>query len=132
MSFLATNALASSSTTNTKNHPSNIKPTADQNLNLNLQNRTKTPADKHLWNIATCNIRGLSEKTKRDLWLQYGKKHNWNIVISTETDGSHHHSKHWKSDYYKSWWSYGTNNLGQGVGISLENNLAKRTFKIQE
>ena len=130
MSYPSINSLASSSKTNTKDYPSNIIPTT--NHNINLENRTISLADKHHWNIATCNIRGLSENTKRDLWFQYGKEHNWNIVISTETDGSHYHSKYWKSDFYKSWWSHGTNNLGQGVGISLENNLAKRTFKIQE
>ena len=110
--------------------PLNIQPTTEYN---NKSKNEMTPTEnKYHWNIATCNIRGLSEFTKRELWFQYGKEQNWNIIITTEMDGSHHHSKYWKSKFYKSWWSHGTKNLGQGIGISLENNLATRTFKIQE
>jgi exonuclease III len=105
----------------------NIAPLNTQTLNISNSN-----SDNHFWLIATCNLRGLSQQTKRDLWFQYCHNKNWDIIISTETDDSHQQSTYWKSNHYQSWWSHGTNNLGQGLGISLKSNLAKHTFKIQE
>ena len=86
--------------------------------------------DKHLWTIATCNMRGLSNKIKRDLWFQYSHDKNWDILISTETDGNSSQSAFWKSNLFQTWWTHGPNKLGQGIGISINNKLATRVFKV--
>src|SRR3954470_13742597 len=57
------------------------------------------------WTIATRNVRGLTEKIKRELWFQYCYQQNWDIVVSTETNGTTQSSKFWNTPNYKSWWS---------------------------
>src|SRR5271170_3845852 len=113
-------------------------PSSSSSSNINNLFNTQTTntlpytSDNYSWSIATCNLRGFSQQSKRDLWFQYCHNKNWDIIISTETNGTHSQSTHWKFNHYQSWWSYGTNNLGQGLDISLKSNLAKHTFKIQE
>jgi exonuclease III len=104
----------------------NTLPTS-QNLQ-NPQNISST-MDEHIWTISTCNLRELSNKTKRDLWFQYSHDNNWDIIISTETDGNLTQSNFWKSQFFKTWWTHGSNKLGQGIGISLSPKLAPRVFK---
>src|SRR4051812_46460423 len=84
------------------------------------------------WTIATRNVRGLTEKTKRKLWFQYCHQQNWDIVVSTETNGTTQSSKFWNTPNYKSWWSHGSNKIRQGICLSLIHNLAQRVFKVQE
>src|SRR4051812_45712281 len=55
----------------------NIQPLSNMSNN-NLQTIS-------YWTIATRNVRGLTEKTKRELWFQYCHQQNWDIVVSTVT-----------------------------------------------
>src|SRR4051812_30788782 len=127
------------------NTPSNqLQPQAGPlNLHINtlLTQHNKQPLSNlsnnnlqttNYWTIATRNVRGLTEKTKRELWFQYCYQQNWDIVVSTETNGTTQSSKFWNTPNYKSWWSHGLNKIGQGICLSLTHNLAQRVFKVQE
>jgi hypothetical protein len=115
---------------------SNVKSHTINSLNFTTPStsqisfNTSEITDKHLWTIATCNMRGLSNKIKRDLWFQYSHDKNWDILISTETDGNSSQSAFWKSNLFQTWWTHGPNKLGQEIGISINNKLATRVFKV--
>ena len=55
------------------------------------------------WTIATRNIQGIVDTTKRDLWFQYCNQQHWDIIITTETNGTTTASHSWKTPNYKTW-----------------------------
>ena len=125
------NQVSSSSNSSTFNSDSSIFNYFNSSSPLTSQtsHNLSSITNEHLWTITTCNLRGLSNKTKRDLWFQYSHNNNWDIIISTETDGNSIQSEFWKSQFYQTWWTHGPNKLGQGIGISLNTKLASRVFK---
>jgi len=85
-----------------------------------------------LWNIITINTRGLQDTCKRELWFNFLALQSYHIIVHTETNSKTHDTLTWKIPNFKSWWhNCDSQTIGQGIGISLANNLADRVFKTQ-
>lgn len=106
-----------------KNHQ---KTTTIENISTETGNYIQTPT----WTVETRNIRGLVEDSKRNLWFNTWSDNKWDIIISTETNGNSQQTKFWNTSNYQCWWTTTDQNIGQGTGIALTTNLAKRVFKI--
>jgi hypothetical protein len=84
----------------------------------------------HLWEIATINTQGLNDAAKRELWFTYLQSSNFQIIVHTETNSKFSETHHWQIPQFKSWWcSDESQNLGQGIGISICTQLSHRVFK---
>jgi exonuclease III len=85
-----------------------------------------------LWNIITINTRGLQDTCKRETWFTYLASQTYHIIVHTETNSKTHDAFTWKISNFKSWWhNCESQTVGQGIGISITNNLADRVFKVQ-
>jgi exonuclease III len=117
--------------TNEEPSSSNIKvetPLSPPSFNYIQQINTHNP----IWKIATHNVRGFTTNTiKQQAWFEFCKSQNWDIIITTETNGTENDSKNWKHKSYKSYWTHSeSQTIGHGIGISLTPALAHRIFKI--
>jgi len=90
------------------------------------------PTDNQ-WHIITTNTHGLSQLHKRTLWFTYLSLSKFHIIVHTETNSTSQTTQLWKIPNYQSWWASEPNpsshHTGQGIGISLLNQLAHRVFK---
>jgi exonuclease III len=95
-------------------------------INSHLHKQTS-----HLWEIATINTQGLNDITKRELWFTYLQSSNFQIIIHTETNSKPSETHQWQIPHFKSWWcSDESQNIGQGIGISIRIQLSHRVFKL--
>ena len=56
--------------------------------NNNISDKSINTQLNLTWKIVTCNIQGIVDTTKRDLWFQYCNQQHWDIIITTETNGT--------------------------------------------
>ena len=81
------NQVSSSSNSSTFNSDSSIFNyfNSSSPLTSQISHNPSLITNEHLWTITTCNLQGLSNKTKRDLWFQYSYNYgseNWNRIES--------------------------------------------------
>jgi exonuclease III len=101
------------------------------NLTINQKSNTKNQETQTLETgltiqIATANTRGLCKDGNRMNWTKLWHTNNWDIVISTETNGNDCTSKFWKAEDYECHWSNTEQKQGTGIGIALKKELAAR------
>jgi len=109
-------------------------PTITSIQNPEPQQSNNTQNFKPIWKIATFNIQGFSTDTsKRQTWFDFCLDNNFDIIITTETNGNSNLSKYWNYPPYINFWTHTmTQSLGQGLGISLNPHIAKRVYKIKK
>jgi exonuclease III len=133
-----TTEIDNTSNFNTSLPPNNIETELQTNTHNTLTKETltntqpnPTTINKPYWTITTTNCRGLNDPLKRTTWMSSWELNNWDIIISTETNGKDQITKHWKTDGYITWWT-SDNNKGSGVSIALKKNLADRVININK
>jgi exonuclease III len=126
------NMMASTSS-NTKNtYINNLTNLSDPNTQQQIsssdynQRHNQQPLTTNIINIATTNIRGLCEDTKREIWFNIWDTYKWDIIITTETNSKDFMTKFWKKAAYECTWTSDNQNIGSGIGIALKTDLAQR------
>lgn len=99
------------------------------NVQTELENNKKETNDFISLTIATTNIRGLTNDAKRNLWFAQWHTQNWDIVITTETNSRRETENFWKNELYTTFWTSGTQHIGEGIGIGIKTQLSKRIIR---
>src|SRR3954453_20697735 len=98
--------------------------TTKQNLSIATSSKSKNIQTQKTWKIATTNIQGLCENDKREIWFNLWHIHNWDIIITTETNSKDTMTKFWKNTSYEYSWTSDNQSIGSRIGIALKNKIA--------